>query len=254
MFNAMARYRVTTVAVLSLVVSASIFPATAVAQESDNWKFRVTPYFWFLGVDGTTALLGNDVDFDADFSDLADVLNYAISVNMELSKGKFFIVLDPMLGVFEMDYSGPGDGPIEGTVDADLLIADLDVGYNVNENFGLYVGARLYDNDITVTPNLLPRTKLGDDWTDFIVGLRVGGDVSENWSFMGKIDTAVSGDSESAFYVQATMLRHFGDNKHLDIGWRYYDVDYESGIGPTRFKWAVEHSGPVVGFSWEFGG
>jgi len=33
----------------------------------------------------------------------------------------------------------------------------------------------------------------------------------------------------------------------------YYDVDYESGSGLTRFKWDVAHSRPVVGFSWEFG-
>jgi hypothetical protein len=33
----------------------------------------------------------------------------------------------------------------------------------------------------------------------------------------------------------------------------YYDVDYESGSGLTRFKWDVAQSGPVVGFSWEFG-
>ena len=54
--------------------------------------------------------------------------------------------------------------------------------------------------------------------------------------------------------MQAVLLRHFGSNKHLDLGLQSYDVDYESGSGLTRFKWDVSHSGPVVGFSWEFGG
>ncbi len=101
---------------------------------------------------------------------------------------------------------------------------------------------------------MLPKVSLGDDWTDFILGIRVGTSMSDKWSFAGKLDAAVGGDSESALYVQAVLLRHFGSNKHLDLGWRYYDVDYESGSGLTRFKWDVAHSGPVVGFSWEFGG
>ena len=33
----------------------------------------------------------------------------------------------------------------------------------------------------------------------------------------------------------------------------YYDVDYESGSGLTRFQWDVAHSRSVVGFSWQFG-
>ena len=100
---------------------------------------------------------------------------------------------------------------------------------------------------------MAPEIGLGDDWTDFLLGIRARGEISEKWSFAGKFDAAVTGDSESAWLLQAMLLRHFGDNKHLDLGWRYYDVDYESGSGLTRFKWDVAHSGPVVGFSWQFG-
>lgn len=252
-FN-LARRRVLTAAILSLTISASIWPGTATAQESDGWKFRITPYLWMLGLDGTTAALGNDVDVDASFSDIVDVLNIALSANMELSKGKFFVIFDTMYAQLETDYAGPGGGPVGGTADIDMVIADLDVGFSINENFDLYAGARYYDQDIKVTPNLLPQVTLGDDWTDFILGFRVRTSMSDKWSFMGKLDGAIGGDSDSAWYLQAVLLRHFGSNKHLDLGWRYYDVDYESGSGPTRFKWDVAHSGPVIGFSWEFGG
>jgi len=249
-----ATQRVLTVATLSLIVSASFWPGTASAQESDSWKFRLTPYLWFFAMDGTTAALGQDVDVDMSVSDIVDVLNFALSANIELSKGSFFVVLDPMYGEAEADFVGPGPGPIGGTIDIDLLIADLNVGYTVNENFDIYAGARYYDQDIKVTPNLLPAVSLGDGWTDYLLGIRVRGNLSEKWSFAGKLDGAVGGDSDSALYLQAVFLRHFGSNKHLDLGWRYYDVDYESGSGLGRFKWDVVHSGPVIGFSWEFGG
>ena len=207
-----------------------------------------------LSLDGTTAMLGQDVDIDASFSDILDNLNIALAANMELSKGKFFVVFDPMYAQLEMDFAGPGGGPVGGTIEIDMVIADLDVGYSINENFDLYAGARYYDQDISITPNMLPAIPLGDDWTDFILGFRVHASMSEKWSFMGKLDGAVGGDSESAWYFQAFVLRHFGSKMHLDLGWRYYDVDYESGSGITRFKWDVLHSGPVVGFSWQFGG
>jgi len=252
-FN-LARHRLLTATILPLIVSASFWSGAAAAQESDGWKFRITPYLWMLSLDGTTAVLGEDVDVDMSFGDVLDVLNIALSANMELSKGKFFVVLDPLFAQLETDFAAPDPIPIAGTIDIDMWIVDLNVGYNVSENFGLYAGARYYDQDIVVTPNLLPQVPLGDDWTDFIIGFRFGGELGEKWSFMGKLDGAVGGDSESAWYLQAVLARHFGTNMHLDLGWRYYDVDYESGAGLTRFKWDVAHSGPVVGFTWEFGG
>ncbi len=246
----LAKRRILTAAILSLTVAASFGPSTVAAQESDSWEFRVTPYLWMLGMDGTTAMLGDDVPVDASFSDILDLLNIALSVNMELSKGKVFFVLDAMYAALETDFEAPG--PVAGDINIDLIIADLTVGYKVNDNFDLYAGARLYDQEIGITPDMVSKVTLGDDWTDFILGFRVHNDMSEKWSFMGKLDGAVSGDSESALYVQVVFLRHFSKNRHLDLGWRYYDVDYESGSGLTRFKWDVAHSGPVIGYSWEF--
>ena len=237
-------------AVLALSVSAMLAPTAATAQESDGWNFRVTPYLWMLGLDGTTAALGNDVPVKADFGDILDLLNVALSVNMEWGNGKWFVVLDPMWADLERDIDT--GGPIGGTVEIELIIADALVGLSLSENFDIYAGARYYDQDITVVPNTLPEIGLGDDWTDFLLGFRVNSDMSDKWSFTGKIDAAVGGDSDSAIYAQAVFQRKIGDNKHVDVGYRYYDVDYESGSGLTLFKWDAEHSGPVVGFSWQF--
>ncbi len=237
-------------AVLILGVSMTFTPGVTTAQESDGWQFRITPYLWMLGLDGTTAALGNDIPLEADFGDILDLLNIALSANMELNNGKWFVVLDPMWA----DLEAPIDtgGPIGGKVEIQLLIIDALVGLSLSEHFDVYAGARYYDQDITIVPTMLPEIPLGDDWTDFLLGFRVTGEISEKWSFAGKLDAAVGGDSDSAWYAQAMFLRHIGDNKHFDIGYRYYDVDYESGSGLSRFKWDVAQSGPVIGFSWEF--
>ena len=87
MISKITRYRILTATILALSISALLSPHAATAQESDGWQFRVTPYLWMLGLDGTTAALGNDVPVEADFGDIFDLLNMALSVNMELNNG-----------------------------------------------------------------------------------------------------------------------------------------------------------------------
>jgi hypothetical protein len=231
-------------------------PGEAQAQRTGESFFRVTPYLWMLGLDGTTAVLGEDADVEADFSDILDALNIALSVNMEWNTSSdWFFVLDPMWSQLEMDYVAPTPGPISptGKVEVEMIILDALVGYSLNENLGGYAGVRYYDQDITLMPDgVVPSVGLGDDWTDFVIGVRAFGELGDKWTMMGRLDGAVGGDSDSAFYGQFTFNRKFGQNMHLNLGWRYYDVDYVSGEGLSLFKWDVAHSGPVVGWTWVF--
>jgi hypothetical protein len=207
---------------------------------------------WFLGLDGTTAVAGQDAAVDASFSDIFDVLNIALMLNMEWNNGKWFVVVDPMWSELETEYATPGPIPGGGNIDVTMWLVDALAGYMVNENVGVYAGVRYYEQDLDITPTFLPVFSLGDSWTDFMLGVRAHGAIADKWSIAAKIDGAVAGDSDSAWYIQAVLMRHFGDSMHLDFGWRYYDVDYESGSGLTRFKWDVAHSGPMLGFSWQF--
>ena len=256
MFSKFVRLQKLTIVILALCSVAMFTPGLATAQQGGGVDFRVTPYLWMLALDGTTAVAGQDVPVDESFSDILDVLNIALSVNMEWNTGKWFFVLDPLWSDLEMDFavpSPPAPVPLGGKIEIQLIIADALVGYVLNENFDIYAGARYYDQDIKIVPSgPAPSISLGDDWTDFLIGFRAHNKIGEKWSFGGRLDGAVSGDSDSAWYLQAVLMRHFGENKHLDLGWRYYDVDYESGSDLTRFKWDVAHSGPVVGFSWTF--
>ena len=255
MFSKLAKKHILSIAVLVLSASAMLAPGLVKAQQSSDSHFRVTPYLWMLSLDGTTAVAGDDADVDASFSDILDNLNMALSVNLEWqTRSNWFFIFDPMYADLELDLSVPSPPaplPITGKVEVELVIADGLVGYNLHENFDIYAGARYYDQDITIVPSgMAPSIPLGDDWTDFILGFRVQSAINDNWSVSGKLDGAVGGDSDSALNLFVVFSRHFGENKHLDIGYRHYDVDYESGSGLERFKWDVAHSGPVVGFSW----
>ncbi len=200
-------------------------------------------------MDGTTAVFGNDVPFEVDFGDILEKVNIALSVNMELNNGTWFAIVDPMYTELEMQIT---KGPIGGQIDINLIILDALLGHSVTEKVDVFAGVRYYDQEITVIPNLLSKQDLGDDWVDFVVGGRVMTELNERWGFTARLDVAAAGDSDSAWYAQAMFSRYIGDNKNLNIGYRHYDVDYESGSGLSRFKWDTAHSGLIFGFSWEF--
>ena len=250
------RSNVVICAFAAVLVSALSAPDTANAQRVDESYFRVTPYIWALSLDGATGLpTGEDLPIDASFSDLLDNLNMALMVDLEWNtKSAWFFLLDGMWANLESDFSTPGPLPVTGTADIEMFLWDALIGYSINENIGAYIGARLYDQEITIKTDggLAPDISIGDDWTDFIIGVRAFGEIGQNWSMGGRMDGAVGGDSDSAINIQFVFARHFGETMHLNLGWRYYDVDYESGVGLDRYKWDVEHSGPLVGWSWEF--
>ncbi len=251
MISRLPRQRKLATAILTLSVSALLMPGVVTAQESDGWNFRISPYLWALSLDGTTAAAGSDVPLDASFGDVLDLLNFALSANMEWNKGKLSLILDATYADLEAKIDT--GGAIGGSVEIKITMIDALVGLNVTEYADLYAGIRYNDQDITIIPDMLPDIELGDDWTDFVLGVRFSNELSDKWSFTGKFDVTVAGDSDSAWSTQVLFLRHIGDNKHFDIGYRHYDVDYESGSGMSLFKWDVAHSGPLVGFSWEFG-
>ena len=154
MFSKLVRQRLLAATILSLSVSALLMPGVVNAQESRGWSFRVTPYLWALSLDGTTAALGNDVGVDADFGDLLDLVNFAFSANMEFNNGKWFVVLDPMYADLEAPIET--GGPIGGITEIELVILDTLVGFKIAEHFDVYAGARYYDQDITIVPNMMP--------------------------------------------------------------------------------------------------
>lgn len=225
-------------------------PGVVTAQESGGWDFRVSPYLWALSLDGTTAAAGSDVPLDSSFSDILDLLNIAFSANMELNNGKWFVVLDTTWADLEAEIET--GGPIGGDVEIEIIMVDVFVGFSATEHVDFYGGVRYNEQNITIVPDMMPEIDLGDDWTDYVLGVRFSNKISDKWSFAGRLDATVAGDSDSAWSAQALFLRHIGNNKQFHIGYRHYDVDYESGSGLSLFKWDVVHSGPNIGFSWMF--
>ena len=155
-----------------------------------------------------------------------------------------------MYAQLEMDLQP--NNVISARVDVDLVMTDALIGANLSEYFDMYGGLRYYDQDITFVPSMLPSIGLGDDWSDWVIGVRAHGDVSDKWFFSGRLDAGFAGDSDSLWFGQFIFSRRFGSSMHLDLGYRWLLSDYTSGTGLSRFLWNVDQAGPIVGYSWNF--
>ena len=237
---------------VTAVLACTGFCNSAFAQDDGDWDFRITPYIWFMQIDGETAVAGQNIPVDASFSDILDNLNLSLAANFEANNGKFFFVLDGLYADLEADIEP--NPIISATAEVQIVMAYANVGVSISEYFDLYTGVVYQDQDIKIIPGMLPSVDLGDDWTDYVIGVRAQGSVSENWFFRGRWETQFAGDSESLFSFDVIFSRYFGSNKnmHLDLGFRYFSTDYESGSGLTRFLWDVDMFAPVIGYSWTF--
>ena len=222
----------------------------AVAQDSDGWEFRITPYIFMMALEGETAVLGQNVPVDATFGDIWDRLNIALAANFEANNGDWFFILDATYAELELNVEP--NPVISATIDIDIVMTDALIGKVLGEHFDIYAGLRYYDQDITVIPSMLPSIGLGDDWTDYVIGVRAHADVSDKWTFTGRLDSMFAGDSESNWFGQLIFSRRFGSSMHLDLGYRWLLSDHESGTGLTRFLWDVDQTGPIAGYSWNF--
>lgn len=131
--------------------------AEAAMTQDSGWRFEVTPYAWLAGLEGDMTVNGTKVDFDKSFSDLFDATELAASLRVGAEKDRFLVgaLLDYFsLSTDELDVE---DRPERGSLDSDMLLAEVAVGYRVDgwaegQSFGLMVGVRnlSVDNDLSV--------------------------------------------------------------------------------------------------------
>jgi hypothetical protein len=141
------------VVLLACACSASAgTPAKQVEKQApppapDRWEFRIEPYGWLTGLQGTTGVAGYDVGFDVGFDDIIDNIKMAAALQFEARKGRWGILVDGFYS--ELTGGSNPPGPLYSTVDAEMqqLIGELAVAYRILEGphgfVDLLAGARL---------------------------------------------------------------------------------------------------------------
>ena len=143
-----------------VVACVAVALATALsvnAAEPEGWRFEITPYLWYAGLEGDVTINGQKTEFEKKASDLLKAVEAGGSVRLGAEYNRF--LAGALVDYFSLstDKLDVEDQPKGGSLDSKMLIAEFAVGYRVdgwaeNQSFGLMVGVRHLnmDNDLTV--------------------------------------------------------------------------------------------------------
>ena len=245
---------------VALAVALGATGLAGAQTQSDEWDVFVAPYLMGAAMSGTTAVRGVEVDIDMSASDIFSKLQFG-------AMG---------LGIARKGNWGLGGDFIWMALGTTVQNTNIDFNQGAFAFYGLrrlgpaadvFFGARI--NTLQGTLKFKgPGTEIDDDktWVDPIVGLLLR--TPDERRFQLRLFTEIGGfGAGSNFEWQAFPTVGFRLTKQasLEFGYRWLDIDYESGEGPTcapglvcltvvsdKFAYDVLSQGPVLGFGFRF--
>ncbi|EIK0771521.1 MULTISPECIES: hypothetical protein [Vibrio] len=246
---------------LILVLPTSVALSTE-TQES-RWRNSIEVYMLGLNIHGDTSIgrFSSEVDVDPKF--IVDHLDIGAMLRFEsIYQSKWGYYIDYSF----MNLSGDVNN-IKGALPNARYRADIEIRQGVLEakafqreqySFGkldYMFGLRWWDNDITgkLYRNdnrvLEDRLSLQEDWVDFLVGLRLIDELSENWRFHASIDAGLGNDTHFTYAIQTGVRYRFNEWSDLNLAYKSTWVDYKNeGV----FEYDTASQGLLVGLGFYF--
>ena len=230
-----------------------------------EWTFAIDPFYsWLPGMKGDIRLFGGPgVSIDVTTGDILENLDAFLHAvdGLYMGSGEYRnhqFGPPPTTSASDRSTSAEFGNKITGALDAGfkMSMTTLAANYRVYETEKAYVdligGVRLsnIDVDLTITagPGGIVRSG-GDTWVDPVVGLKGRLDLNDNWYVKGNALYGGFGVSSHSLYDVAGLVGYEWQNGfEMYGGWRISHTDYENG----PFKWDVQLSGPMMGFTVKF--
>ena len=251
--------------------------ATSASEGSGGWHYELTFYAWAKSVDGTSG----DLDLDLNFlDDIVDMLDGAFMTSFEAEYGVVSLfgqfewsrISDDAKVSREFDYTIPPVGPtvpvVLGTkveVEEDQYAAEIGAGYTISESsstrWQILGGAKWFNNDLTgkfknvtvIGPGGMEfpldgaKVDSDEDWWHPFLGLRVATQLTDSWRLRARGDYGYLESDNTSWMLEALVDWRFNDWGALEFGYRYLDIDYESGSNSSTYSYDVEETGPRIG-------
>ena len=233
-----------------VLMASALLVATARPAAAQGWEYRAAVYAWLSGLDGTIAAtpLGGGVPVSANFSDLAQFVDFAAAGHFEAQNPNLVFLGDVNYVGLGADRDVDVDGEtITAKMDYDQWIFELAGGYRISQEFDLLLAGRLYSQN-------LGQTRIGGEgsrasetqftWADVFLGARWTKLLGERWwiSLRGDIGT---GGSDFAWFGNAGFGYRFSDLVSLGLAYRVLSLDYETGspLGGDYYSYDVTMNG-----------
>jgi hypothetical protein len=128
------------------------------APVESPWEFRITPYGWFTGLEGTLGVGPLSMEIDESFLDIVDSLKMAAALQLEARNGRWGIMADGFYAY--LGASGETRSSLYGDSRVDLkqFLGEIAVAYRVyqgpNSFVDLYGGFRYNSLDLDMNVEL----------------------------------------------------------------------------------------------------
>jgi hypothetical protein len=231
-------------------------PAAGQAPAGDSWKVTIVPYFLGAGMNGTTAVAGQELTVDMSFSDILDDLQFGAMALVVARKGNWGVGGDAIWMALGANGTAPGPLGITGSADMNQGAFAFYGIRRLGPAADVFFGGRVN----TLQGNLRfngPGQRSADGsktWFDPIVGLQLRTpDTGKRWH--AQVYTEIGGfgvGSSFTWQVFPTFGVNLAKWASIEFGYRWLDIDYTSGENDTLFKWDVLTQGPVMGFGFRF--
>jgi opacity protein-like surface antigen len=237
---------------------------------ADPWHLSVIPTFWApIGFDGTVEVGPIATEIDLGASDIYDNLDSAIEGGMALSNDDWSFLLYGSYFKLGGDVRSRLSLGLEGdtSLEYELTIVDFAVGKRIARGSigsaawkaDLLGGLRYSQHEFEISQTdplgFDPMIDLSQDWVDAFVGGRLTLDFNEAvrlW-FRGDVGGFSIGSSADLTWTLTAMLElRLSDRWLLVAGYRYLDVEWDRGSGPSRIEYDYALHGPMIGASVRF--
>jgi hypothetical protein len=246
----------------ALVVGTLLAPAFAQPprEQSDDWQYVLTPFFWFAGADGEIKAKGTTSDIDQDFSDIIEVVNIACFGRFEAWKGNIGITANLEYIDLEEDKDTP-IGNVEGSMTTffselgvSVLLSESPLGSNDSSKltFEAMGGGRYayFETGVDITPG--PNASKDYSYIEPFIGGRVRLQANENWGFAVRGDIGgfgVGDASELTWTLIAGADLALSETTSLVFGYKILDIEFEKGSGASKRELDLQMSGPAIGLA-----
>lgn len=245
--------------IVSLAV-ATLLPTTVVAD--DNWKFSLSPYLWFAGVDGDVATIPPlpEAPIDISPSDALDDNEASYMVIFTGNRGRHGFLMDFL-------YTDTrSDEELIKELDLKLHSTSKNTLYSLAYTYEVYsegtadlvafAGARYWDVDTKLKfsggMGLLAGQRISnaEDWIDPMVGLKGRTPLGDSRFYLGGWAAIGGFGVGSDLFYEASLNLGYQWNKAIGttLGYRLFDVDYDD----DGFVYDVQQDGFTLGLTWNF--
>jgi hypothetical protein len=220
----------------------------------DDWHVNTNVYLWFAGMHGTIGAEGFQASVHASASDVLSKFNIGFMDSTEFQKKRFVIPIDFMWVKLSDDKAIPALPNYSVKAKLTQTIFTPKVGYvlidheklNVQGNVGMrywHLGTTL-ELDPQVTGHNIYSPS---NWVDVVAGGRISLPLSPKAS-VSILGDAGAGGANLDYQVAGLLFYKIKPKWQLFGGWRYLDVDYQSGTTIND----VAQSGLLLGVTYTF--